>query len=111
MLDVFEMAPGDYLITDELSLPLTYCAQVTDVTRYTQSFVRALVSEFSATFCGQIADLTPKLDKWLKIAELHKRKAKKDDGQEGSAPQVSANDLVQARRGGFPGFPKRRTIF
>lgn len=102
---------GDYLVTDEQSLPVTYTAQITDVTRYPQSFVRAFTSELSATFCGQIADLTPKLDKWLKIAELHKKKAKKDDGQEGSAPQVTASDLVQARRGGLPGFPKRRTIF
>lgn len=102
---------GDYLVTDEQSLPLTYTAQITDVTRYPQSFVRALVSELAATFCGQIADLTPKLDKWLKLAELHKRKAKKDDGQEGSAPQITASDLVQARRGGMPGWPRRRFPF
>lgn len=102
---------GDYLITDELSLPITYCAQLTDVTRYSSGFVKAFVATLSAEFAGQIADLTPKAESWIKRADMRLRKAKKDDGQEGSAPQVTASDLVRARRGGFPGFPKRRTIF
>jgi hypothetical protein len=93
---------GDYFLTNDESLPLTYTAQVTDVTRFSPSFVQAFVAALSSEFAGQIADLTPKRDLWIKLAELRLRKAKKDDGQEGSAPQLEASDLIAARRGGFP---------
>jgi hypothetical protein len=93
---------GDYLLTSEISLPLTYTAQITDVTRYAPGFVQALVATLASEFAGQIADLSPKRDLWLKLAAVRLRKAKKDDGQEGSAPQLEASDLIAARRGGFP---------
>lgn len=102
---------GDYVITDEESLPLTYCARVTDVTRYSPGFVQWFVAELCVAFTGAIADLTPKRELWIKLADLRKKKAKKDDGQEGSAPQVTASDLVAARRGGHPGWPRRRFPF
>ena len=98
---------GDVILTDEPSLPITYTAQITDVTRYAPAFVSALVAQLTAEFAGQITDLTPKRDLWLKLAAARLRRAKKDDGQEGSAPQVTASDLIQARRGGFPGWPRR----
>lgn len=99
---------GDVILTDEPSLPITYSSQVTDVTRYAPAFVSCFVAKLTAEFAGQITDLTPKRDLWLRLAEARLRRAKKDDGQEGSAPQVTASDLIQARRGGFPGWPKRR---
>lgn len=97
---------GDVFLTDETSLPLTYTAQITDVTRYSPGFVQALVAKLAAEFAGQIADLTPKAESWIKRAHMRLQKAKKDDGQEGSAPVVTANDLIIARLGGRPGWPK-----
>lgn len=99
---------GAYLLTDELSLSLLYCWQNTDVTTYSTGFVAALVARLAAEFAGQITDLTPKAESWIKRAELRLRKAKKDDGQEGSAPLVQASDLIVARRGGWRGWPYRR---
>ncbi len=98
---------GDVLITDEESLRITYCARVTDVTRYSTGFVQWLVAELCVAFTGAIADLTPKRELWIKLADLRKKKARKDDGQEGSGPQVTASDLLAARRGGHPGWPRR----
>lgn len=102
---------GDFVITDEESLPLTYTAQITDVTKYPQSFVRALVAKLTEAFTEQITGQQPKHELWVKLADLRVRKAKKDDGQEGSSPQVTASDLVAARRGGMPGWPRRRFPF
>jgi hypothetical protein len=101
---------GDYLLTDELTLSVTLCWLNTDVTTYSTGFVQAFIARLAADFAGSIADLTPKRESRLKIYEVRLKKAKKDDGQEGSAPQVTASDLVAARFGGAPGFPKRRTV-
>lgn len=92
---------GDYLLTDEDGLSLTYTWRNTDVTTYSTGFIQAFVAKLAGEFAGQIADLTPKAEKWLKLADVRLKKAKKDDGQEGSAPQVTANDLASARRGAF----------
>jgi hypothetical protein len=102
---------GDYVVTDELSLPLTYCALITDVTKWPQAFVRAFSSQLTATFAEQVTGQLQKKDYWVKLADAHLRKAMKNDGQEGSSPQVTASDLVQARRGGHPGWPRRRFPF
>lgn len=102
---------GDYVITDELSLPLTYCVLITDVTKWPQAFVRAFTSQLTATFAEQVTGQLQKKDYWVKLAEVWLKKAMKNDGQEGSAPQVTASDLAAARRGGHPGWPRRRFPF
>ena len=99
---------GEYFVTDEDTLPLTYTALVSDVTKWPPAFVQCYIAKLAAEFCGQIADLTPKRDLWLKLADMRLRKAKKDDGQEGSAPQLTASDLIIARRGGRSGWPRSR---
>lgn len=98
----------DMFLSDEPSLPLTYTAQITDVTRYAPGFVQALVAKLAAEFAGQIADLTPKAESWLKRAAARLAKAKKDDGQEGSAPELQASALILARLGAMPGWPRTR---
>ena len=37
---------GDVFLTDETSLPLTYTAQITDVTRYSPGFVQTFVASW-----------------------------------------------------------------
>lgn len=99
---------GDYVLTDEESLPITYCARITDVTRWPLAMVRAFVAKLTAVFAEQVTGQLQKKDAWLKIYDMRLKTAKKNDGQEGSAPQVTASDLIAARRGGHPGWPRRR---
>lgn len=94
---------GDFFLADEATLSLTYTARQDDVTRWPAFFVEAFVARLTATFCEQTTGQLPKLQWWRQLAEATLKRAKLHDGQEGSAPRVTASDLIRARRGGWRG--------
>lgn len=94
---------GDFFVSDEPTLSLTYTAQQNDVTRWPAYFVHALVAALTAAFAEQITGQQAKHQLWLQLAEARLKRAKMHDGQEGSAPQVISSTLIRARYGGWRG--------
>lgn len=91
---------GDYLVTSEESLAITYTQRVTDVTRYPAHFVEALVAALVVKMAEPVTGQRAKAVDWVQFADAKLRKAKVRDGQEGTPPMLRASDLAIARLGG-----------
>lgn len=91
---------GDFLVSDEEALPLTYTQRVTDVTRFPAHFVEALVAALVVKMAEPVTGQRAKAVDWVQIAAGKLRQAKVRDGQEGSPPILRASDLAIARLGG-----------
>jgi hypothetical protein len=94
---------GQYFLSDEPTLSLTYTRRLTDVTLWPAIFKSAFVAALAAAFAEQITGQQGKLQLWLQLAEARLRRAKTLDGQEGTPPRVQALELIIARHGGWRG--------
>jgi len=61
--------------------------------------VQALVAHLTWQIAEQVTGQLAKAREWQIIYERRLLKAKQRDGQEGTPPQVTASDLLMARRG------------
>jgi hypothetical protein len=95
---------GDYFLSDEPTLPLTYTSTAPDVTRWPTFFVHAFVAALTAAFAEQTTGQQAKHQLWLQLAEGRLKRAKMHDGQEGSAPQIQTPVLIRARHGAWGGW-------
>lgn len=91
---------GDFFVSNDESLPLTYTQRITDVTRFPAYFVEALVAALVVKMAEPVTGQRAKAVDWVQFAAVKLRQAKARDGQEGSPPILRAPDLAIARLGG-----------
>lgn len=89
---------GDYLLAYEATINLLYTRRVTDVTRFPPDFVQCLVAHLAAMVAEPITGQADKAQLMERKYEWLLKRAKKNDGQEGTPPRLSSNALALARR-------------
>lgn len=92
---------GDYFVSDEPTLPLTYTRRITDVTAWPAYFRAAFVAQLTVECAAQFPQYHQSLPGWLTLAAAQLKRAKTQDGQEGSPPRLQSPDLILARFGGW----------
>ena len=90
---------GDFFVSNQESLPLTYTQRVTDITRWPAFFVAAFVAAMVAKMVEPGTGQRAKQVDWYAMADAKLRRAKLLDGMEGSSQIVRASDLADARLG------------
>ena len=91
---------GDWFVSNESSLSITYTSSGTDMRHWPAFFVSALVAALTAAFAEQITGQLQKAQTWYQLSERRLARAKVHDGREGTPPVLDSGILVRARFGG-----------
>lgn len=90
---------GQYIVANETSLDVRYIAQITDVSKFTMHFVRALVAYLTYIIAEGITGQGSKASFWANVYASEMRRARTIDGQEGAPERVKSDTLVNVRLG------------